>query len=125
MTQPESSDAAFLTLARAIAAADSSAFAQTLSARPELASAKATAMGATRQRAAEFWLEEIGHYLYKGDTALHVAAAAHDATMAAQLLEKGADVRAENRRGAQPLHYAADGQPASPRWNAVAQAETV
>jgi hypothetical protein len=112
-------------LVRAIATGDSNAFARILSVRPELAKFKATATGATRRTAAEYWIEEIGHYLYKGDTALHVTAAAYDATMASQLVEKGADVRAKNRRGAEPLHYAADGQPASPRWNPVAQAETV
>jgi hypothetical protein len=125
MVQPESRDEALLTLVRAIATADSGAFGRILSVQPELAKFKATVVGATRQTAAEFWIEEIGHYLYKGDTALHVAAAAYDATMASQLLEKGADVRAKNRRGAEPLHYAADGQPASQRWNPVAQAETV
>jgi ankyrin repeat protein len=41
------------------------------------------------------------------------------------LLARGADVRAANRRGAQPLHYAADGRPGSRTWNAGAQAETV
>jgi len=125
MTRPESQDEAFLALVQAIAAADSNTFRQLLSVQPELAKSKAAVVGATRQTAAEFWIEEIGHYLYKGDTALHVTAAAYDVTMASQLLEKGADVRAKNRRGAEPLHYAADGQPASQRWNPIAQGETV
>jgi hypothetical protein len=29
----------------------------------------------------------------------------------------GASVRARNRRGAEPLHYAADGNPGSAGWN--------
>jgi hypothetical protein len=125
MSRHESQDQPFLTLVRAIAAADSSVFGQMLSARPELARSGASAIGATRQTAAESWIEEIGHYLYQGDTALHVAAAAYRPTMASQLLENGADVRARNRHRAEPLQYAADGQPASPRWNPVAEAETV
>jgi hypothetical protein len=124
MTRPESQDQAFLTLVRAIAAAHPGASGKMLSAQPGLAKSRAS-VGATRQTAAEFWIEEIGHYLYRGDTALHVAAAAHNATMVSQLLEKGAEVRARNRRGAEPLHYAADGQPASQRWNPIAQAETI
>src|SRR5439155_16796505 len=37
----------------------------------------------------------------------------------------GADVRARNRRGAQPLHYAADGIPGSAHWDPKAQRNTV
>lgn len=48
------------------------------------------------------------HQFYAGDTLLHMAAAGFRAAAAAKLLEKGADVHARNRRGAQPLHYAAD-----------------
>jgi ankyrin repeat protein len=42
-----------------------------------------------------------------------------------QLITMGADVGARNRRGAQPLHYAADGIPGSSNWNPDAQAGTV
>jgi hypothetical protein len=73
----------------------------------------------------DFWLAEIGHYLYVGDTALHVAAACYAAQVARALIATGADVAARNRRGAAPLHYAADGQPGSPGWDPAAQAETV
>src|SRR5262249_6383901 len=37
----------------------------------------------------------------------------------------GACVRAKNRRGAEPLHYAADGVPGSRAWNPGAQAVTI
>jgi ankyrin repeat protein len=37
----------------------------------------------------------------------------------------GAGVRSRNRRGAEPLHYAADGLPGSPAWNPLAQATTI
>ena len=47
--------------------------------------------------------------MYTGDTALHVAAAAHHPGLTRELLLRGARVRARNRRGAEPLHYAADG----------------
>jgi ankyrin repeat protein len=68
---------------------------------------------------------EIGHYIYAGDTALHVAAAAHQQEIVQKLIAAGANVRARNRRGAEPLHYAADGMPGSHTWNPPAQAETV
>ena len=41
------------------------------------------------------------------------------------LLARGALVGAKNRRGAEPLHYAADGGPNLPTWNPLAQAATV
>jgi ankyrin repeat protein len=70
-------------------------------------------------------LAEIEHYLYEGDTALHIAAAAYRLPIVRQLLTAGADVGARNRRGAEPLHYAADGIPGSPTWSPGAQAATV
>ncbi len=48
-----------------------------------------------------------------GDTALHIAAAAYRTDLAQRLVAAGADVRARNRRGAEPLHYAATGAPGS------------
>ena len=81
--------------------------------------------GATRQEAKEHLLQEIGHYVYAGDTALHVAGAAYRSRLVEELVGAGADVAARNRRGAQPLHYAVDGRPGSPRWDPVAQRETV
>jgi ankyrin repeat protein len=79
---------------------------------PKLATA-ALCIGATRASAKQFFFREIGHYVYGGDTLLHVAAAAHSPAIATRLLELGADCRARNRRGAEPLHYAADGNPLS------------
>jgi ankyrin repeat protein len=49
--------------------------------------------------------------VYAGDTALHIAAAAHQVALVRKLIAHGADVRARNRRGAEPLHYAANGGP--------------
>jgi hypothetical protein len=68
-------------------------------------------VGASRQDPRPYFLIPIRHYVYAGDTALHVAAAAHDRRLAESLVVLGADVRAHNRRGAEPLHYAADGSP--------------
>jgi len=42
-----------------------------------------------------------------------------------RLIATGANVRARNRRGAEPLHYAVDGMPGSRTWNPPAQAATV
>jgi ankyrin repeat protein len=47
--------------------------------------------------------------MYEGDTALHMAAAAHQTRIVDELIARGADIRARNRRGAEPLHYAVDG----------------
>ena len=81
----------------------------------------AAGMGATRQRASDFFFTEISHYFYAGDTALHMAAAAFRRPVAELLMARGADCRAKNRRGAEPLHYAADAN----HWNPTAQAETI
>jgi ankyrin repeat protein len=113
-----------LALSRAIAAHDEAAVKRLLAASPALATARLTT-GATRREAAAYFLEEIRHYVYAGDSALHVAAAAHHPSLAGALLKAGADVDARNRRGAAPLHYAADGGPAAPAWDRRAQAATI
>jgi Ankyrin repeats (many copies) len=113
-----------MTFARAIAQRDRTRVSALLAATPELASAR-FGVGATRRAAAEDFLAEIDHYVYAGDTALHVAAAANEAGLVRELVNAGAIVAAANRRGAEPLHYAVDGRPGSPRWNPVAQQETV
>ncbi len=109
---------------RATAKGDDALALQLLEARPSLASIRLK-QGATRQVAADFFFEEITHYVYSGDSALHVAAAGHRPKVARALLAAGADVNARNRRGAQPLHYAADGKPDGTTWNPDAQASTV
>jgi len=81
----------------------------------------ASEVGATRQDASTYFFSEIAHYLYAGDTALHMAAAAFRRPVAERLISHGANCRARNCRGAEPLHYAADAN----RWNAAAQAEVI
>jgi len=117
-------DRELTTLARAIAANDQSSASSLLAASPELATA-ALRQGATGHAASEYFLTEISHQVYAGDTALHLAAAAHQPQVVRLLLALGADVGARNRRGAEPLHYAVDGGPGSAAWDPPAQAETV
>lgn len=109
---------------RAIAASDERRVAQYIDMTPRLA-IDAIDVGATRQRSTAYFLETIGHYVYAGDTALHIAAATYSPGVAKMLIDRGADVRARNRRGAEPLHYAADGNPTSQRWNPESQAATI
>ncbi|HWC75371.1 MAG TPA: ankyrin repeat domain-containing protein [Gemmatimonadales bacterium] len=113
-----------VTLFHAIASRDEQAVARLLDAAPDLAR-QAADIGATRQESLAYFFDEIKHYVYTGDTALHVAAAAYEREMARTLLARGADVAARNRRGAQPLHYAADGGPDAPTWNPTAQATMI
>ena len=82
-------------------------------------------VGASRQDPGPYFLIPIGHYVYAGDTALHVAAAAHDRELAESLVAQGAVVRARNRRGAEPLHYAADGRPDTDDWESSSQSEVI
>jgi Ankyrin repeats (3 copies) len=111
-------------LLRAIAAADETLAARLLAASPSLASAHLKE-GATRQGSTDDYFTEIEHYVYAGDTALHVAAAAYQPQIARALVAAGADTGAKNRRSAQPLHYAAEGHPGTAHWNPDAQAATI
>jgi hypothetical protein len=104
MAQAEST---FLEFVRLVIRGDVAGVSLRLAANPELAR-MAAAGGATRQDAESYFFDDIKHYLYAGDTALHMAAAAFRRPVAELLVAHGADCRARNRRGAEPLHYAAD-----------------
>ena len=53
---------------------------------------------------------EVAHWLYAGDTALHLAAAGYRVEIAQLLLASGADPNSvRNHRLSGPLHYASDG----------------
>jgi len=119
-----SADSDLDALMRAIADGDSERALIMIGQNPALARIAARE-GATRQSSGPHFLEGVRHYIYAGDTALHIAAAAHRADLAQRLLELGADVRARNRHGAEPLHYAADGAPGLPGWDSAAQAATI
>ena len=107
-----------------IVSGDSATAIGLLDASPRLAKERA-AHGATRQASKQNFFEKIRHYMYEGDTALHIAAAACQASIAEELIARGADVRARNRRGAEPLHYAVDGGPGLPAWNPSARTKIV
>src|SRR6266404_4311221 len=110
----------FLDFIRHVVNGDIDEVSRRLAANPSFATASSE-VGATRQDASTFFFSEIRHYLYAGDTALHMAAAAFRRPVAELLVAAGADCRAKNRRGAEPLHYAADAN----RWDPTAQAETI
>ncbi|PYR01007.1 MAG: hypothetical protein DMF97_08455, partial [Acidobacteria bacterium] len=118
--EPGPQEPALQTLLRAIAARDGSMTSRMLAASPLLAR-QAIAVGATREAPNPYYFEQIPHYVYAGDTPLHVAAAAYQPAIAQELVSKGANVAARNRRGAEPLHYAADGIPGSDRWDPDSQ----
>jgi hypothetical protein len=103
---------------------DRSAALRLLAQTPSLAR-EAVSLGATREDPITYWFEPIMHYAYAGDTALHLAAAAYDLQISNKLISKGANVQAKNRRGAEPLHYAADGSPNARHWNPDAQSAVI
>jgi ankyrin repeat protein len=111
---------AFFVFVRHVVNGDIDAVSRRLAASPSFATASSN-VGATRQDASTFFFSEIAHYLYAGDTALHLAAAAFRRPVAELLVAHGANCRAKNRRGAEPLHYAADAN----HWDPTAQAETI
>lgn len=120
----DAKDSKLWPLLRAIASGDSARASHVLAASPHLASEPVRA-GASRTSSVPYFLREIEHVIYTGDTALHIAAAAYRSDIAKELVANGATPRARNRRGAEPLHYASDGNPESERWNPSAQATIV
>ena len=117
-------DAALLALFRAIASRDEAEIARLLDSSPGLPS-RPIRTAASRTDAEKYFLVPIRHYIYGGDTALHIAAAAAHLQLAESLVANGADPRARNRRGAEPLHYAADSSPGADYWDPVAQCEVI
>ncbi len=120
----EFDDRALLALFAAIAARDHAKVRRILEQTPGLAT-RPLQVGASRQDPRPYFLIPIGHYVYAGDTALHVAAAAHHRELAESLVAQGAVVVARNRRGAEPLHYAADGRSDAGDWEPSAQREVI
>jgi ankyrin repeat protein len=70
-------------------------------------------------------VRSIPHWLYVGDTPLHLAAAALRVDDVDALLRAGADANARNRRGATPLLYACDARPRAANWNPAAQSAVI
>jgi hypothetical protein len=118
----QSSDAnePLMALVRLIIAGNVKEVVESIMASPTLVT-NSVMIGATRQVAAEYFFPEIKHYIYSGDTALHMAAAAFRSELCEILIERGASCAARNRRGAQPLHYASDCN----TWNPRAEVATI
>ena len=89
-----------------------------LKSHPELAT--------SRIDEARLFQSKIFHWIYAGDTALHLAAAGYRVELVRLLLAAGADPNATtNHRQSGPLHYAADGYINGPGWNAQRQVKTI
>ncbi len=68
----------------------------------------------------------IVHWIYAGDTALHLAAAGYSIKIVELLLASGADPNAAtNHRKSTPLHYATDGFITGPAWDPAKQVRTI
>ena len=81
---------------------------------------------AARATEPKFYDQKIFHWIYVGDTALHLAAAGYRVEIVKQLLAAGADVNASmNHRRSTPLHYAADGYIIGPAWDPERQVQTI
>jgi len=103
---------------RAILEDDRATVQDLLTVDPSLVVARATE--------ASFYDEKIFHWLYVGDTPLHLASAGYRVEIVKQLLAAGADVNAStNHRCSSPLHYAADGYIIGPAWDPEQQVETI
>jgi ankyrin repeat protein len=75
---------------------------------------------------ARLYESKIVHWIYVGDTALHLAAAGYRVELVRLLLAAGADPNSTmNHRQSGPLHYAADGYINGPDWNAARQVQTI
>ncbi len=96
--------------------------------RPAVQKMLQTNVGLAARAIDEARLYERGifHWLYVGDTPLHLAAAGYRVEIVELLLAAGAEVNAcTNHRRSSPLHYAADGYITGPAWNAAAQVRTL
>jgi len=120
----EFDDGALLALFAAIASRDDVGVTRMLEQTPGLATHPLRG-GATRQDPSSYFLIPVRHHVYTGDTALHIAATAYHRELAETLVAQGAAVRARNRRGAEPLHYAADGRPGADYFDPDAQREVI
>jgi len=74
----------------------------------------------------KLYRSKIFHWVYTGDTALHLAAAGYRVEIAELLLGAGADPNAiGNHRRSSPLHYAADGYLSGPAWDPTRQVKMI
>ena len=83
-------------------------------------------LAARRIETPKLYRSKIFHWIYAGDTALHLAAAGYRTEIIRLLLTGGADSNAAyNHRHGRPLHYAADGRPGGPAWNEQMQLKAI
>jgi hypothetical protein len=76
--------------------------------------------------AARLYESGIFHWIYVGDTALHLAAAGYRVELVRLLMAAGADPNsAANHRRSTPLHYAADGYITGSAWDPKRQVKTL
>jgi hypothetical protein len=81
---------------------------------------------AGRVSEARFYDQKIFHWLYVGDTALHLAAAGYRVEIVRLLLASASDPNSSlNHRHSGPLHYAADGYIIGPAWDPERQVQTI
>ncbi len=74
----------------------------------------------------KLYASRIFHWIYVGDTWLHLAAAGYRVEIVELLLNAGADPNAaRNGRKSTPLHYASDGYIAGPEWSEERQVLTL
>jgi hypothetical protein len=106
------------TLLRAILDDDRATVEGLLTADPSLVSGRVSE--------ARYYDHKIFHWLYVGDTALHLAAAGYRVEIVQLLLASGSDPNASmNHRHSGPLHYAADGYITGPTWDPERQVQTI
>ena len=75
---------------------------------------------------AKLYKSGIFHWIYVGDTPLHLAATGYRVEIVRLLLASGADPNATgNMRRSSPLHYAADGFITGPAWDEQRQVQTI
>lgn len=113
-------DKNLMALMASIASGDTAKVRELVAANVDLARTSAT-HGASRSDASRYFFPQIQHYLYAGDTALHLAAAGFRFEAARFLIDHGANPAAKNRRGAEPLHYASDAN----TWSPAEQVATI
>ena len=120
-----SPDAPLRSLIDAIVTGKPGEISRILTEDPSLAKASFESTNATRQTAKQNFIAPIGRYIYRSDTALHFASAAYEIDVIQTLIALGADVRAKNRLGDEPLHAAATGNPGSHRFDPKAQSTVI
>src|SRR3954469_14257529 len=94
-------------------------------ARQTAAVLRSDPLAATKRATRDVLADSIPHWLYVGDTPLHLAAAALQLASVEVILGANACPTAGNRRGATPLHYAFDPRPDSPGSGASAEQAAV